>query len=478
MTLFDQIKEYGSREAIHSNQFGTISYEDLLKKAKVISSELIPRSLTLIVTQNIVGCLVAYVAASLSDTVVIFVDGKTKTKHLLDIINVYDPDSIIFPTSFINNWDKTIGAYEKLGYVYNFEYMNLKVFSQNKKKLRKFNPELAVLLPTSGSMGSPKFVRLSHTNIKSNAIAISNYLDINPDDKTITNMSISYSYMFSIINSHLISGASLLVSERSMIDRLFWSEAKDFGITSLSGVPFIYETLLRLGLDNIWIPTIKYFTQAGGKLDQTKIKTILKFCSSKNTKFITMYGQTEASPRMAYLDWEYALTKLGSIGKAIPGTHLSLESDTKKEIITPHTDGEIVFRGKNVSLGYAENNNDLSKGDDNHGVLYTGDLGYFDKDYFFYITGRKKRIAKLFGSRINLDEIQDRMKLIGLEVVCLERDEKVAVFYEFDSSAGELLEKLAEVTGQSKRGFVLKPINKIPRTASLKINFLELDNYK
>ena len=240
-----------------------------------------------------------------------------------------------------------------------------------------------MLLPTSGSMGSPKFVRLSKSNIVSNTKAIAQYLGLSSKEKAITNMPISYSYMFSIVNTHLFSGGSLLFTDRSILDKTFWQEAKAFEITSFSGVPFMYETLLRLGLKRFWFPTIKCFTQAGGRLDDTTLKSLTNFCKENKLKFFSMYGQTEASPRISYLDWESSPSKLGSIGKAIPDSRMWLEDENKVKIEKPYKIGHLVFEGENVFMGYARNFMDLEKDDEIGSKLYTGDLAEFDEEGFF-----------------------------------------------------------------------------------------------
>ena len=131
-----------------------------------------------------------------------------------------------------------------------------------------------------------------------------------------------------------------------------------------------------------------------------------------------MYGQTEASPRMTYLHWKYAQKKTGSIGKAIPGTKIWIEDNDGKKINKIKKTGELIFQGKNVSMGYAENIQDLKKEDENHGILKTGDLAYFDKDKFFFIKGRKNRIIKIVGNRFNLDEIEERMRKKRIQIAC------------------------------------------------------------
>jgi acyl-CoA synthetase (AMP-forming)/AMP-acid ligase II len=147
--------------------------------------------------------------------------------------------------------------------------------------------------------------------------------------------------------------------------------------------------LERIGMRDMDLPALRTMTQAGGRLDP---QVALRY--AERARFFVMYGQTEATARIAYVPPERLAEKAGAIGVAIPGGELRVE------------DGELVYEGPNVMLGYAEERADLARGDELGGVLATGDLGHVDDDGFFFVTGRSKRIAKVFGQRVNLDEIE------------------------------------------------------------------------
>ena len=325
-------------------------------------------------------------------------------------------------------------------------------------------------------MGSRRFVMLSKENIKKNTNSIIKYLKINYRDRAITTMPYGYSYMLSIVNTHLETGASILLTKNTLIQKEFWKEYYENKITSFSGVPYIYEILLKLGLNKIYTSSLNNITQAGGKLDVNSTKQIIKFCKTRKIKFFTMYGQTEASPRMTYLDWKYSNKKIGSIGKAIPGGKIWLRNKNNKKILKPREIGELVYKGKNVCLGYSKNFKDLKSTDKNKGILKTGDLAYFDEDNFFYITGRKKRIIKIFGNRFDLNEIEERMKKQGFEVVCQGLDDKLTVYYKKNSKNKKILKKIVEITGQNKVAFNPVSLSEFPRTLSGKINYSKLNN--
>jgi long-chain acyl-CoA synthetase len=254
--------------------------------------------------------------------------------------------------------------------------------------------ELALLLSTSGSTGSPKLVRLSEKNISTNAVAISKFLKIKPDERAFCSMPLSYSYGLSVMNSHLYSGACVYLSDKTPFNEGYFDTLAREKISSISGVPFFYQMLFRAGFLDKDIPSLKVMTQAGGKLEDKYIQKFSEYAESKGINFYVMYGQTEATARISYVPPNSLRSKIGSIGIPISEGKLSI------------CDDELVYEGPSVMLGYAEVKQDLFIGDTQRQVLRTGDLGEVDKDGFYYITGRIKRFVKLAGSRFGLDELE------------------------------------------------------------------------
>jgi long-chain acyl-CoA synthetase len=128
--------------------------------------------------------------------------------------------------------------------------------------------ELALLFTTSGSTGSPKLVRISYENINSNAEAIAEYLSLSENERPITVLPMNYSYGLSIINSHLVKGATILLTARSIMEKEFWAFLKKEKATSFSGVPYTYEMLYKLRFFRMELPFLRTLTQAGGKLNE------------------------------------------------------------------------------------------------------------------------------------------------------------------------------------------------------------------
>ena len=467
MSIFKSFYKNKNKIALRSKLSGSLSYKEVIDKSNIIKNCIPKKSLILLICENKVAPIICYISAIRNNSVIIFVDIKTKIGDIKKLISSYQPTHLCIPLRL----NKYFGKYNSLLNI--FDYQILRTNYKNNLK----NNDLSILLPTSGSMGSPKFVRISKGNLSENTKSIIEYLKIKPNEIAITTMPFSYSYMLSIINTHLEAGASIVVTDFSIMQKQFWLEYKEKNVTSLSGVPYIYEIFLKLGLKNIFIKSLRLLTQAGGKIETNTSKKIIKFCKKHKIKFITMYGLTEASPRISYLAWKYAKNKIGSIGKSIPKTTMWIESEDGKKIIKPGQIGELIFKGKNVSLGYANSINDLNKDDDNKGVLKTGDLAYFDKDNFFYIQGRKNRIAKIFGNRVNLDEIEMKMKRKNFDIACKASTKKINIFYEKKLLKNKILFNLSKITGQNKIGFELINIKKIPRTKVGKIDYSNLEDY-
>lgn len=292
----------------------------------------------------------------------------------------------------------------------------------------RLHPDLALLLSTSGSTGSPRLVRLSQRALQANAEAIAQYLGIGPGERALTMLPPNYSYGLSVINSHLHGGGALVLRDISVLNPAFVQVLRDEAITSLCGVPYIYQMLQRTGFDRLELPALRTLTQAGGRLDERLARFFAELAARKGWRFFIMYGQTEATARISYLPPERLADKPGAIGKAIPGGQLALDPDS----------GELIYTGPNVMMGYAERREDLAKGDELHGVLRTGDLARQDAEGFFYLTGRLKRFVKLAGNRYSLDELETGLQAaLALPVAAGGRDERLVLWLQTQVHADE-----------------------------------------
>ena len=334
---------------------------------------------------------------------------------------------------------------------------------------RPLHPELALLLTTSGSTGSPKLVRLATRNLLSNASRIAEYLALGPDERAIQSLPIYYSYGLSVLNSHLAAGGSVVLTPHSFMRPEFWRDADEERATSFAGVPYMYETLHRLRFEPGRHPSLRTFTQAGGALRRELVTHFHARTTQSGARLVVMYGQTEATARISYVPPERLAEKIGTIGVAIPGGRLRLQPLEGGEGAA-----ELVYEGENVMLGYAETAADLALGDELHGVLRTGDLGTVDAEGYFSLVGRLKRFAKLFGRRVSLEDVERELESrFPVRVIATEAGERLAVAVAADGVVGDeaVVAHLARFLAVPPSAITLRRLAELPLTATGKKDY-------
>lgn len=337
--------------------------------------------------------------------------------------------------------------------------------------------DLALLLATSGSTGSPRLVRVSRKNLESNAAAIARYLKLDASARPVTTLPMHYTYGLSVINSHLLAGACVLLTGQSCVQNGFWEFFGREQANSLSGVPYTYEMLKKLRVFEGELPSLKCLTQAGGKLPEDLQRLVSGWAARQGVDFYIMYGQTEATARMGYLPPEKSGEKIGSIGIPIPGGSFSLVDESGREINAPDEVGELVYRGDNVTLGYASSREDLVLGDERGGVLYTGDLARRDADGYYYIAGRKKRFIKMYGVRVALDACEQilRRRFPRAEFACAGEDGCLRIYAAGETDEAEAADYLASYLRLNRRGFRGIRVPEIPKNAAGKVQYGRLE---
>ena len=463
MNFYDDIDRYSERIAVCSEDGTKHTYGDLIKSADKLCADISSRSLVFLVCSNSYASIAGYIGLLRKRAVPILINSKMNKEMLDALEEKYAPSFVICPEGYEEG--SMIAASD--GYV---------TIDRHSASPEMHN-ELAVLLTTSGSTGSSKLVMQSYENICANAASIAEYLDILPDDRAITTMPMSYTYGLSIIQSHLLRGAEIIATESSIVEKRFWELLKAEKATTFGGVPYIYETLKKLRFERMELPSLRYLTQAGGKLASHLVLEYSEMCRSKGVEFIVMYGQTEATARMSYLPWKALPEKAGSIGIAIPGGEFSLLGDDGQLITEPDVQGELLYTGKNVTLGYSHDRSDLTGTDLFGDTLHTGDIAKRDSDGFYYITGRKKRMLKLFGNRVSLDETEELLKNAGYDCVCGGKDDLLTVYlvHGDDETSRSVISYLSEATGLNHTAFRTVNIDEIPLNSSGKTAYSVLE---
>jgi long-chain acyl-CoA synthetase len=463
MNFLKKIEKHKKNICFINEKNKNYSYENIITKSEKLTENLKERSLIFVLAQNHIDFFISYIGCFRKGLVQMLLDPKIASDQLNDLLKAYEPKYIFIPNLTKLNL-KNYTILQTLG--------DHKILELNKNNFFSLNKNLSLLLSTSGSTGSKKFVRISYDNIYQNTKSIIRSLNIKKKEKTITTMPPFYTYGLSVINTHLFAGASILITNQSAVEKNFWTLIKDKKITSFAGVPYFYEILNKIKFDKIKLPNLRYFTQAGGALRKDLINYFLNYSKKNNKKFIIMYGQTEATSRMTYLPYEMSRKKIGSVGKPINGGKIYLLNNKLKN----SSQGEIVYKGKNVSLGYAKNYKDLSKNDINKGVLRTGDIGKKDKEGYLYIVGRKSRDIKLFGHRISLDGIEEILIKKGYNCLCHEIKNRVMIFHSDNGYNDEIINYISKITKIHHSCFKLKYIKKFPKSENGKVLYKELEN--
>jgi long-chain acyl-CoA synthetase len=368
---------FGPEPALQDDKGTCVSYDELRLLSERWADHLAgPRGLVFLYIRNDVASVAALLGALAAGHAVSLCDPNLPAEQRACLETCYQPDWLLEP-----------GCPQIIRGPLNSDPVAM-------------DPALALLVSTSGSTGSPKLVRLTLAAIEANAAGIADVLSIKPDDVAAGHLPLHYSYGLSVLTSHLCRGARVFLTDRSLMHREFWPSLRDARVTHFPGVPFHYVMMAKLGFARLKLGSLRTMTQAGGSLNVIMRRQAHAFMSERGGAFYVLYGQTEAAPRMATLQHNDFPLAEDSVGTALPGCRFEIfepdENDT----------GEVVFYGANVMLGYAEARQDLALGDALKGRLQTGDIGRLDGSGRLYLTGRIKRFGKIYGLRVNLDELE------------------------------------------------------------------------
>ena len=474
-----------NKDVIFGRQ-GEISYKEIYSQIHKLSCYL--NSLGYsgerigVLAENSIFFVVAYLGVMKSGNVVVPLPIKIEESELDRVIGLCDMKLFFVQEKFENILTKeTVKLITEKGL--------REIFTENYNSVEKEtdDDEIAAIIFTSGSTGESKGVMLSHGNIVANTNSIIKYLKITESDIQLVVLPFYYCFGASLLHTHLRQGGSVVLNNTFIFTKTVLGDIIKYKCTCFSGVPSNYQILLRKSkFKEIKFPSLRYLTQAGGKLADPFIKEIRE--SHPEIEFIIMYGQTEATARLSYLPFEKLKDKFGSIGKGIPGVKLEV-IDKEGVLVKPNIVGEVVATGNNIMKGYFKDPEETQKVLKN-GKLHTGDLAVTDEEGYIFIHSRKKHLIKSAGNRISPKEIESVICELPEVVSCV-------VIGAFDELLSEVpkaiivLNKKGIKTEEEIRNYCRKKlaiykvpkyivfINKMPLNSSGKIDVKKLnEEYK
>ena len=448
------------------SQGNELTYGELRSFAEQAGQLMPKRSLFFLLVENNVGGIAWTISNICAGNVPLILNAHLDEALYKSLYDLYQPPFVCMPEGMADKFD-----YETVGTFYGYTLM------KTGHEACPMNEELSHLLPTSGSTGSPKLVRHKYANIEAAALNISTFFQLTEKDRPLMVLPLYYTMGLSMVFSHFYVGATVLITNLSMTDRNFWKFMKEERATSFTGVPYSFEILNLMRFFRMDLPDLTLLTQGGGRMPKELNLKFAEFCRDNGKQWIATYGQSECTARMAWLPPKWAIEKVGSIGMAVPNAELSLIDMDGNPITTPNTEGEMCYRGKNVTMGYARQREDLLLGDERHGFIRTGDLAYFDEDGCYYIVGRMGRFLKLFGMRVGLDECERivKGKFPNLECACVGTDEKMIVYLTNETYKAQVKEELVNRLKLVASSFEVRIIDEIPKNEAGKILYAKLE---
>ncbi len=458
MNLFlretDTIKD---RIAIEDRERNCLTYSELDALSKAYLRKIPERAVVFILCDYHIDTVAFYYCMMNNHVVPLLLDRGLDTQLMENLIQAYHPQFLWIP--------KSRGIFSE-HYVPAKESQEHILLAAGWPSYPLYE-QLALLLTTSGSTGSQKLVRISYENLISWSNAMISLFTLRNDDKSITTLPMNYCYGLSVMLMHWMVGATVCVTDSSVLSVGFWNFLAESKATNFAGVPFTYKMLEKIHFLEKNYPSLRFITQAGGKLSEEKQMLFGRKLGSKEIEFYIAYGQTEGVSMMTYVPCRRVIEKLGSVGIPVDGVSAYVEGESV---------GELIIEGGCVSLGYAEKWADLAKGDENKGILHTGDLAYMDEDGYIYLKGRKKRFIKLLGIRVSLDEVESILnnEFPECEFACTGEDDCLKIYGAGDISIDAVSNLCRKRLGIERKMLAISMMDRLPRNSSGKLIYSEL----
>lgn len=467
--LYQEKEEFFNRILIQDKDH-EYTYMDWKKIADSLTQRVHRRETVLVLSHNRSEILLGILSFLRADMVSILIDASLPQKQIDNTIQLYRPNYL-----FVTKEQMNLYIGNGFSEFYELEGMALlknDIFMEPVK-----NDDLAALLSTSGSTGSPKFVRLSYSNLENNVRYINETVGISKDDGCITVLPLNFLYCLESVLRHVKVGARIIVTDESVVKNEFWDLCKRFHPNYFFGVPYVYETIFKLGIED-YLKDYKTMSIAGGKPSLELISKMNEVAIKNNSQFFVEYGQTEAGGMLAIdIKAKDGVAKaIDHIGNPHPECSIIIQDEENREITDINQEGELIYTGGNVYMGYANDYNDLNNEDEVHSVLHTGDIGIRNKDGMIQIVGRAKRFIKICGKRYSLDYMETCMKgdLNQSGIALSGKDDLLVVFSTEETMIADIKKYLRTQYKLSVKNFAVKYLESFPVKSNGKIDYLKL----
>lgn len=459
-------KKNSGSVALIDDEGRQLTYGELAGMMDGVGARVEPRSLVFQLCKNTVGSVAGLLGLIEHDAVPVTLNAKIDRELLEGLLDIYAPAYIWAPAEEADRFDYEI-VYEIYGHV----------LLKTGNGRYPLNEELQLCMTTSGSTGSPKLVRYKKGNLEANAKNVARAFGWTEKERPVCDLGMQYTMGLNVINTHLYVGATVLLTTYNLMSGEFWDYIREKKATNFTGVPFSYDIFRRLHFERMDLPDLRTLSQGGGKLTDDMFRQLAEYADRSGKRFIASFGTTETSARMACLPAELALSKTGSIGRAIPEGELFLIDEDGTVLTGSVAEGEMCYKGPNVTMGYAVCREDLMKGDEFRGVYRTGDLARRDEDGCYYVTGRLSRFLKLLSYRVSLDQSERLVQQeFGIECACSGTDQRMNVYITDGSRKADVLEFISAKTGLSKNLFKVFVVPEVLRNDSGKVQYKAMDS--
>lgn len=451
--------------ALVDNEGNSITYGELAEKMVEVGKSVESRSVVFILCKNTIGAMIGYLGFIEKGAVPLNLSSKIDGTLLHNLLDTYTPAYLWVPDEDVVKF-----SFETLTSKYGYTLL------KTGNEVYPINDKLQFLMTTSGSTGSPKLVRYKKGNLEANAKNVAIAFGWSEKERPVCDLGMQYTMGLNVINTHLYVGATVLLTTYNIMSGEFWDYIKNQRATNFTGVPFSYDLFYRLHFERMDLPDLTTLSEGGGKLTDARFIQLSEYAQRTGKRFIASFGATETSARMACLPAELALTKTGSIGRAIPEGELFLINSDGLVLTDLVAEGELCYKGPNVTLGYAVCREDLLKDDEFNGEYHTGDLARRDEDGCYFVTGRMSRFLKLLSYRVSLDQSERLIQQeFGIECACSGTDQRMNVYIIDRSKQADVLDFIAAKTNLYKSLFKVFVVDEILRSDSGKVRYKDMD---